>query len=1545
MPFIPESDRQVPAPVGRLPEEQTGGPGFLDAIGPALRTETTIGSVVSNWDTALGYDQPFDPDYDPFTEIEGYEEFADSFVNSFHPESTARIKRQIDKEREDRDLIASAGGAGIAASIAAGFLDPINFIPVGGTAVRAATAGRRLLDGAASTARAGLLSTTGAETVLQATQEARTIGESAVNIAAGTALSGILGTAAAAAGNLLRGARGLEVDLPNAPVAERVRATETPAGEVMPTPAANFFDRAFGAITDADGQTRIEVDGQGFDVTVQGRSASIQASDNVRVDVAWSRNVTAQDAAAFPQIRQRYNPALAETDVPGEVRYTWDVDRTDAAGNQQRIRYEATTTGRPGDVERLRVSRSPRRAEPSARRRGPRRDPEMFRMESGLDRDLSVRAGPDPVEEGFVRVSEDEAARDFTLRPQDLPDPDLPEVRATAGSAAGAQSARATIPDETTGGFREPTLAEEGLKSALGLERAVAFQDPLLRTATSPAISTRRATQRLAESPLTYEKNRLGIPTQIGGSVETRAKLWQAPLAEAIAFTDDAFTRYRKGRSKQFGDIARIGASDLAGQARRTGKLTFGQFKDRIGQAMRNGDRSDIPEVAEAAKFWRETVYDPLKDEAIGLNIFDEDVGVTTAESYLQRVYNVERIAARRFTEEGTGFTDIVTGWLVKERNDAAAAIPELRRDIVEDTARVSGASVELRALETGHARTLRELRRRRDVLRERQRAGREGTRRAETEARQAERRAEQLKPSPRPERDDPVRELVGDIRRGGPREQPQRLASFLRRQGGIQDEGGEVSAIGGSARERPGLISGRGLTLDDAALRAWEEGFFTSFGDERPGIQDLLDALTEDLSGNPRVRDRDLDLLERQEAVAMLSDDLVAEGLDLTNATDAQILAALDRRVFRPETAAGSGQVREARLGARRAVRRILEADERLSRVEDDLDAVEDALRVQRARGAEVRAEASELRSRLREARKSRDDNKKKLAQAEYRSGFEDQELANTADQITDRILGTPDGRLPYDATADIDRAPYGGRKRGALRGPLRGRVFNIPDNLIEEFLESDIEMMGRIYTRTLAPDLELIREFGDADMTTEIAAITAEYARMARANAGDEKTLTRLQKRKDADIRDVSAMRDRIRGTYQLGRINPDGVISRAGRIARNLNYLRLLGGMTVSAFPDMFRAVMIHGIGRTMGDGVVPLITNLRNARLAMKEVRRAGTALDMIMDSRTMAIAEVLDDYGRYSRFERGLRGLTNNFGFVSLMAPWNSFWKGFSGMITTARLLDGAAAWRNGQIGPRDLEAMAASGIDREMAERIANQFDAHGETHEGLKLANTAFWDDREAARALQAAIVRDVDRIIVTPGQDKPLWMSTELGSVIGQFKSFAMASVQRTMLAGLQDRNAGTYAGAMMMFGGGMAVYAFKSWDAGRELSDDPRQWMVEGLDRSGLFGWFFEANNVVERATRGTVGVTGLLGGPQLSRFAARNTAGALLGPTFGLAGDLFSVTGAAATGEVSRSDVRAARRMVPYQNLLGFRQIFDEVESGITDVFNIPQRTGR
>ncbi len=190
-----------------------------------------------------------------------------------------------------------------------------------------------------------------------------------------------------------------------------------------------------------------------------------------------------------------------------------------------------------------------------------------------------------------------------------------------------------------------------------------------------------------------------------------------------------------------------------------------------------------------------------------------------------------------------------------------------------------------------------------------------------------------------------------------------------------------------------------------------------------------------------------------------------------------------------------------------------------------------------------------------------------------------------------------------------------------------------------------------------------------------------------------------------------------------------------------------------------------------------------------------------------------------------------------------------------------------------------------------------------------------------------------------MTPGQDKPLWMSTELGGAIGQFKTFGISSMQKTLLSGIQQRDAATLNGIILMMGLGAVTYWAKETNSGRDTSDNLAVWVAEAFDRSGIAGWLMEANNIAEKATRGRVGMSALTG-EQISRYSSRNIYGAFLGPSADAVSDIFQVSGSIFAGDTTGGDLRKVRQLLPYQNLAYIRGLLNDVEAATGDAMNLP-----
>lgn len=1139
-------------------------------------------------------------------------------------------------------------------------------------------------------------------------------------------------------------------------------------------------------------------------------------------------------------------------------------------------------------------------------------------------------------------------------------------------------------------------LKDEWLISKLPI---VNRQDPLIRLQLGELESGRETVRRMAETPLEYVENAAGVATEKGGAVETRMKMWNAPLAKTLRDIDTQYARYFTGTPEPGAWQRRLSPALSEWDRFRGGqKLTYKQFKEEVGRAAYMGGEHDIPEVAAAARSYRE-LDELYKKAAIEARLFPEDVDVAGDISHRFRVYNKEKIVADRVR-----FSDILFDYF-RDRQSAAG----FRAEEMSIGKRILGAD----RLEERYDQAFSRL----DQI-ERRLEGRQNTR---------SRRAADLEKA-RQTRFDVMKERAPEVLvkafRGAdenarlidtvsesrklnrsaaakkPAHERQPVLSLIRGKGGVRVGSvldGNLRAMGVTPQTHPGLFRKSGGLGDIDNLVKGEEEIFANLPDDESlgGYVDpraVYEAIRQELAGNPlRTAEQTAadELTENLDRVA--SEWLSQVGLP-DNATVKQVrehiarvtgaekdLGALDARISRMEKGieefdeATDGIRSEREISASEA--RII-ADE-LEGLEKSLDEVQgianssprvrlmvdygrakrdlfkaklkernlqkrvDAIKRLQADGrvndemlAELEAGRIDLErmdvkiGKLTEKVNTLKDKAPKandLENAEEFANLSPAEVRSLVDETINTILGHADGRVPYDIVA-------------GPRGPLKERLLKIETAKIHDFVQNDIEEVLRAQTRTMSADIELAKKFGSVDLAEEIRKVNDEAdAKIAKTETKEQRQ--RLEQARKNTIRDIEGIRDRLRGTYRLP-ADPSSLILRAGRVARNLNYLRLLGGMTISAIPDLGKTVFTHGLTSTFKDGFIPLISNLKAVKLAGNEVKAAGTALDMVLDSRTMAMADIVDEFGHKSKFERGLSALSTKFGVVSLMAPWNAALKQFAGLVTMTNVLRASQKVAKGTASAKDVAKLAASGIDADLAEKITRQFEEHGEVNGGVWLAKGDNWTDKEALEAFRTAVVRDVDRIIVTPGQDKPLWMSTELGKTVGQFKSFAISSMQRTMLAGLQQRDAAVLNGTLLSLGLGAVAYAAKQWNADQPMSENPAVWAVEAFDRAGLSGWLMEANNIAEKASRGRVGFSALTG-QQVSRYGTRNVTGAFLGPTPDALADIFQVSGSVFAGDTTQADLRKVRQLLPFQNLFYIRQLFNQVEGATGEALGLPE----
>lgn len=123
-------------------------------------------------------------------------------------------------------------------------------------------------------------------------------------------------------------------------------------------------------------------------------------------------------------------------------------------------------------------------------------------------------------------------------------------------------------------------------------------------------------------------------------------------------------------------------------------------------------------------------------------------------------------------------------------------------------------------------------------------------------------------------------------------------LRDYLASAGGLDDTGGELAAFDADAGRvgRNRLARAGGQSLDDAAMAAWERGYFPGVAREDVTPNLLVDALREEAAGTPRysVEQENATLRDQAANLDALQEFLDREGVDLASATDEEIRALL---------------------------------------------------------------------------------------------------------------------------------------------------------------------------------------------------------------------------------------------------------------------------------------------------------------------------------------------------------------------------------------------------------------------------------------------------------------------------------------------------------------------------------------------------------------------------------------------------------------------------------------------------------------------------
>lgn len=1063
------------------------------------------------------------------------------------------------------------------------------------------------------------------------------------------------------------------------------------------------------------------------------------------------------------------------------------------------------------------------------------------------------------------------------------------------GSAGAAATERLGVEDLTVAGGAAERVA--------GATKGIS---PNLRANFRESPAARQFSQELAENTLYQTMH--GEGRSLGAAVETEARVsFNRRLADAVQAHDDIFSEMKK--------------SGL--------NMSREQFEDAIGAAMRRGDVGENDFVSRAATAWRERVFTPFKNEAIDMGLLPADVSVQTAESYFSRAWNKDRLTAQEpdFKQK---VADYYSGRLAGDYAESSRVLSERQAALDQEIA-------DLRMSPEERAKTLGDLEQRGEAL-------------DLANADQIEQvsKINELRRAAKAARD------AGDVRgEAAARAEIKRvqeaggtkLADYLKERGKLRSRAKKVDLNYAGLAERADQVQAsidnlqqanirgvqrlvsRGRTLEREAQRLDPDKLKQKISDLRTNFYDLIERsnrsqerLAKALQGLPpgeaatRLEKQAAVEAARHERLNSISSRLeAAESLD-PHASLLEVKASIDDMVKEvSDVALGRGE-KMARLRERLARLDPKKLDERIAAIGD--------LKAKLERDFYDRWETQRLGQGV---------------------GTEAPNFSQHARDIADDVFDKLTGRAAT-ASSSVDPAYL----TPITRGPMKDRTFNVPDELIEEFLHSNVREVAERYGRTMASEIELTRRFGRADMRDQIAAIRDEYKQL-RAAADTEAKRAALAEDEKGAIRDLEAMRDLIRGTYKATEN-----ASNYGRVVRSLmafNYIRTMGGAVIANLAEVYRPAMVHGLGRYMNQGIGALVSNFDAVKLSVKEARLAGQVTERILQHRMMSLGEIGDPYRSGTAVERWLANGAKLGSKWNGLVYWTDGMKAISSVLSQNRIIEAAVS------GKKDTRLLAYLGIDGDMADRVAKQFAEHGDDLDGVKVANTDKWTDPNAVRAYRAAVSKDVDSIIVTKSVgDVPLFANTPTGKLILQFRNYTFAAHQRITLRAMQEDKAQFLSGMIGMAALGMLGATLRSWRGGdnrwekfKDSANNPGYLVGEGLDLSGMFALPIELGNTMEKLTqpmgfsfnpiKTPLLAAGTLANPEASmqgestRFSSRDPLSAILGPSAGLPATVAKAAGAPTNyltgGEVSGSQANAAASLIPFGSYIGMREALQAV----------------
>jgi len=553
-----------------------------------------------------------------------------------------------------------------------------------------------------------------------------------------------------------------------------------------------------------------------------------------------------------------------------------------------------------------------------------------------------------------------------------------------------------------------------------------------------------------------------------------------------------------------------------------------------------------------------------------------------------------------------------------------------------------------------------------------------------------------------------------------------------------------------------------------------------------------------------------------------------------------------------------------------------------------------------------------------------------------------------------------------------DLDNIHATGFKKIQLSRDLTIPNYKLlsTSNGVADFIDKNSVSVMRQYMNKFGPMNEMTRMFkGDRQGMRQHYDAYDDIITKYRKEFDDNpnKQFKKLYRNK-SDLEELTnVILNRIPKDFDVGSIS-----NRATRGGLNFATITMMGS---AALASVGKIILARGLRQTMGRYAGTWISDIaeRNLRDESNKflMQITGEGLEVISGSGMARVQEVSTGIGEINNRKLGgvgdkvfewLDKTAGKFYNLNLLNHWTALNKRLVMPMSVDRIVRVGAILNKEYKGNQtplkflkaDQDILLSYGLTKNDLQEIHRVWKLFGgeKKYRGKEIFydNSQLWADArpELFRKYMGAIRADILFTIITPTEaDKPLlshgifkgsrwskYMKDRQHNIFKasvQFMSWAFGANNKIVISGLQGRHQGYFSGITAMIALGMTSDYIRNPEWWKYKSTDEK--LIKAIEYSGITSYLLDINNFAEVVTNNGIGIRPMFGSENPFTGKARDQISEVGGPLGSILSDVYGFMYDDTLEQ--RDKVRMVRRMIPFNNLLYTKWLFNLAQRNIQD----------